>query len=165
MLGVTYTRFFLTAGSGVASTGLNSFDVALINAGVGDTNLIKMSSILPPRVEQVGQTPLPGGDLVPLAYADYTFNRMAGEPVEFEYISAAVAVGIPADSTLPGLIMEHSGKFWDERTCEMKVIQMVEEGMSFRNRPVKEIKSSVANLSRGLCYPFGSVFAAVVLLP
>jgi arginine decarboxylase len=165
MLGVNYTRFFLTAGSGVEFTGLNSFDVALLNSGVGNTNLIKMSSILPPRVVRVLPETIPEGDLVPLAYADFTHSYDSFVAMEAVEISAAVAVGIPADPNLAGLIMEHSGFFEDEKTCEQMVIKMVERGMGYRNRPVKDIRSISISLRIKGCVPYGSVFAAVVLLP
>ena len=55
MLNEVLERFFLTSGWGEASTELNAFDAALIKAGIGDTNLVKMSSILPPGAEEVTQ--------------------------------------------------------------------------------------------------------------
>lgn len=165
MLGVKYTRFFLTASSGVEFTGLNSFDLALLNSEIGNTNLMKMSSILPPHAVEVTHEPIPEGDLIPVAYADFTYSYDSSIAIEPEVISAAVAVGIPADPKLAGLIMEHSGLFNDEGTCKQKVIKMVERGMEYRNRPIKEIRSVSASLRIKQCVPFGSVFAAVVLLP
>ena len=53
MIGILPKRFFLTSGSGEASTELNAFDAALLAAKIGDTNLVKLSSILPPRAEEI----------------------------------------------------------------------------------------------------------------
>lgn len=149
-------KFFLTSGSGEASTGLNAFDAALLNAGVGDTNLIKLSSILPPGAEEVEPFELPKGSMVPLAY---------GEMVSAErgtVISAAVAVGIPEDPTAAGLIMECS-RIGGPGPCERKVREMVVEGMeSIRGLRIKEIKSTCATLT---VTRVGAVFAAVVLCP
>lgn len=149
-------RFFLTSGSGEASTGLNAFDAALLDARVGDTNLIKLSSILPPNATQVEPFELPKGSLVPLAY---------GELVAYEpgaVISASVAVGIPEDPDAAGLIMECS-RFGEAGPCEEACREMVREGMEvIRGRRIREIKSISATLT---VKRVGAVFAAVVLCP
>lgn len=44
-------HYTLVGGSGEGATRLNAFDAALLDAGVGNTNLIKLSSILPPGLE------------------------------------------------------------------------------------------------------------------
>jgi len=149
-------RFFLTSGSGEASTGLNAFDAALLQAGVGDTNLIKLSSILPPGAREVEPFALPKGSLVPLAY---------GEMVSAErgaVISAAVAVGIPEDDSAAGLIMECS-RLGGPGPCERRVREMVIEGMeAIRGVRIKEIRSICASLT---VTRVGAVFAAVILCP
>ena len=49
----TPTKFFLVSGSSEGFTLLNAFDGALLASGVGDTNLVKMSSILPPGCQEM----------------------------------------------------------------------------------------------------------------
>ena len=44
------------AASAEGGTSLNAFDNALLAAGLGDINLVKVSSIMPPKVEMI---PLP----------------------------------------------------------------------------------------------------------
>ncbi len=44
-------KFSLVAGSAEGTSELNAFDNALLNAGIGNLNLIKVTSILPPQVE------------------------------------------------------------------------------------------------------------------
>jgi len=149
-------RFFLTSGAGQASTSLNAFDAALLDAGVGDTNLIKMSSILPPGTREIQPFQLRPGSFVPLAFAEYASCSKG------EKISAAVAVGIPIDHTEAGLIMECSGT-GDPDVWEKLARDMVTEGMeSIRNRKIKEIKSTAATIT---VTRVGAVFAAVVLCP
>lgn len=156
MIGFIAGSFFLTAGKGEASTELNAFDAALLDAGVGDTNLLKMSSILPPGAREVTSHPYPKGALVPLAYADLTC------PTPGTIISAAVAVGIPEDPTAAGLIMERS-ICGPADLCEQAVREMVREGMeSIRGLRIKEIKSISATLT---VTTVGAVFAAVALCP
>lgn len=83
---------FSDSGKRVASTELNAFDAALLDAGVGDTNLIKMSSILPPGAVEIERLTLKKGSFIPLAYGDRTSD------IYGEKISAAVAVGIPGSA-------------------------------------------------------------------
>lgn len=47
----TPTIFKMVAGSSEGTTSLNALDNALIAAGVGNVNLLRVSSILPPRCE------------------------------------------------------------------------------------------------------------------
>ncbi len=111
MFGPLPKHFFLTAGKGEASTGLNAFDAALLDAGIGDTNLIKMSSILPPAAIEIPPRELPKGSFVPLAFGDIASSQPGTT------ISASVAVGIPEDPSAAGLIMECS-RIGEAGPCE-----------------------------------------------
>lgn len=147
--------YALVRGAAEGRTRLNAFDMALLNAGVGDTNLMRMSSILPPAAKQVhiGDIALPKGGLIPLAYASID-GTMPGQ-----FISCAIAVGIPEDDREPGVIME----FEDHAplsNVEEIVRQMVVDGFDYRNRKLKEIKSLGIEHKVERC---GSVFAAAVL--
>lgn len=155
MMVKTPNSFCLVKGAAEGRTRLNAFDKALLEAGVGDTNLMRMSSILPPAAEEisVNELILPKGGLIPLAYATIdgaTPGRM---------ISAAIAVGIPEDDTEPGVIME----FEDHAsldTVQAIVRQMVIDGFEYRNRKLKEIKS--IGIEHKVIQT-GAVFAAAVL--
>lgn len=156
MFGHLATRFFLTSGVGDASTGLNAFDAALLHARVGDTNLVKLSSILPPGAQEIEPYDLPKGSLVPLAYGEH----ICDEPGTL--ISAAVAVGIPEDPDAVGLIMECS-RVGESGPCEQAARQMVREGMEIiRGTRLRDIKSISAS---HIVQEVGAVFAAVVLCP
>ncbi len=55
-------RFFVSSGKAVSPVSdLNAFDEALLEAGIGDTNIISVSSILPPNIKQVEPQGLPHG--------------------------------------------------------------------------------------------------------
>ena len=147
------TKYFLVAGSSEGMTNLNSFDGALLNAGIGNTNLIKVSSILPPKCENIEPIQIPYGAIVPIAYASITSQ------LEGEVIAAAVAVAIPEDDKKPGLIMEYSSRGRKEDIEEI-VRNMAKHGMELRGEKIKEIKSistqhKVTNI--------GTAFAGVVL--
>lgn len=147
-------KFFLAAGYAEGLTELNAFDNALMQAGIGNVNLIRISSILPPAaVELVPQPKLPYGALVPTAFAEES-SEVAGTVV-----SAAVAAGIPADPELPGVIMEHHIQGPEEQ-CRKEVVAKVEE--AFRMRGFKLADIRVASAS-GTVKHIGSAMAAVVL--
>lgn len=155
MMVKTPNIYCLVKGAAEGRTRLNAFDTALLNAGVGDTNLMRMSSILPPAAEQVSVSDitLPPGGLIPLAYATIDGTTPG------QWISAAIAVGIPEDDREPGVIME----FEDHaplKNVEEIVRQMVVDGFDYRNRKLKEIKSLGIEHKVERC---GSVFAAAVL--
>jgi arginine decarboxylase len=147
------THYFLVSGSAEGYTPLNAFDQALLSAGVGDTNLVRMSSILPPSCQRIEAVPLPYGALVPVAYADMTSSK-AGE-----WISAAVSVAIPVDPTLPGLIMEHHGTGRLE-PCAALVREMAVQGMRYRNREIADVLVIGAEHQ---VTQHGAAFAGIVL--
>ena len=92
-----------TAGTAEGSTPLNAFDNALLAAGIGNINLIKVSSILPPGVELVPLPRIKPGALVPTAYAAMTSE------VPGEVVAAAVGWARPIDPAKNGVIMEYQG--------------------------------------------------------
>ncbi len=151
----TPTKFFLVSGSSEGFSLLNAFDGALLASGVGDTNLVKMSSILPPGCKEIKPRPvsLPQGSLVPVAYASLSSD------VPGEVISSAVAIGIPKDAKCAGLIMEYSARA-EERVVVEQVTKMVEKGMEQRKRAIKTVMPISATYR---VVTIGAVFAGVVL--
>ncbi len=125
---------FFCAGASEGHTELTSFDGALLKAGIGNTNLIKMSSILPPFSEEVDAIAIPPGSFLPLAYAALTSEEPG------ETISAAVAIAIPDDRSVNGVIMEHSNHAPLE-FVEKKVREMAEEAMAMRGITKYTVKS------------------------
>lgn len=155
MMVQTPNIYCLVKGASEGRTRLNAFDNALLEAGVGDTNLMRMSSILPPAavLTDVRDIVLPKGGLIPLAYATIDGTTPG------RLISAAIAVGIPEDEREPGVIME----FEDHgplSNVEEIVRQMVIDGFDYRNRKLKEILSVGIEHKVERC---GAVFAAAVL--
>lgn len=147
---MTPTCFSLVSAAAEAEKELTAFDRALLKAGVGNVNLLKVSSILPPGAEFVPSLQFPPGSLVPIAYGSVT-SCEAGT-----LIAAAVAVGI-GDGF--GVIMEFSG-FCERRDAEKEVAQMVEEAFHYRGMVLKEIKVAGVEHRVVRC---GCVFAAVPL--
>ncbi len=153
MIMKTPTKYFMTTGQSEGFMPLNAFDGALIDAGVGNTNLVKMSSICPPHAEEICPIKLPQGALVPVAYAYITSTEPG------EVISAGVAIAIPEDEEQAGLIMEHAARAGKDEV-EQTVRKMAEYGMNIRKKKIKEIKSIAVEHTVSRC---GCAFAAVVL--
>jgi arginine decarboxylase len=128
------SQYFLVSGASDGFTPLNAFDGALLQAGIGNTNIIRMSSIVPPHCQRISPIPLPPGALVPAAYASITSD------VPGEIISAGVAVALPEDENQNGLIMEYSAK-GDQPKIEEMVRNMAVEGMKLRGWKIKDLKS------------------------
>jgi len=149
------TTFFLTAGSGEGFTLLNAFDLALLDAGVGDLNLMRLSSILPPDCHLIGKEKHRPGDgrITPVAYAEKKSNEVD------KVISASVAVGIPLDKNLPGVIMEYSA-FGGKDETEATTREMVRQAFAYRKRGLEKILSVVAEHK---VVKNGAVFAGVIL--
>ncbi len=145
--------FFLVSGASEGMTPLNSFDGALLDSGIGNTNLVRMSSIVPPRCVMIKPHPLKPGSLIPVAYAHITSD------VSGELISAAVAVAMPKGKDLPGLIMEYSARGRKD-TIEKIVRKMVEEGFKMRKWEIDFIESISVEFEVDRV---ATAFAAVVL--
>lgn len=151
----TPTRHCFVSGSSEGFTPLNAFDGALLKAGVGNTNILKMSSIIPPLNEEVCVTELnlPAGALVPMAYAAMESD------IPGSYICAAVAAAWPESPDQPALIMEYHSH-GHRADAEHVVRRMAEEGIKMRGWSVREIKSIAIDLR---VERIGAVFAGVVL--
>jgi len=145
--------FCLVKGAGEGRTLLNAFDQALLNAGVGDTNLIRMSSIVPPGAKQRKSITLPKGGLIPVAYAHIDSEKSG------EVISAAIAVALPEDPDLAGVIMEYEAKAPLTEVEEI-VRQMAQDAFEYRNRKLGALFSTGVEHTVEAC---GAVFAGAVL--
>jgi arginine decarboxylase len=144
-------KYFLTAASAEGETELTAFDGALLNARVGNTNLLKVSSILPPGCEYEPDLVIPPGSLLPIAYGTIISTAPG------EVIAAAVAVGIKHNSF--GVIMEYEGICGAEE-AEAQVRKMVEEAFRIRNLELDEVRVAVTEHT---VKKIGCAFAAVPL--
>lgn len=125
-------KFFMAAGAAEGPTELNAFDNALLKAGIGNYNLLKVSSIIPPDSRKVDSVDLPAGSLLPIAYG----SVCSSEPGRL--ISAAVAVGLPNDRGCVGIIAEIAGEF-DEDYARQRARFMAEQALIARGCEIKEI--------------------------
>jgi len=147
----TPKKFTLVSGAAEGTTPLNAFDNALLASGIGNLNLLRVSSILPPNAELVEKLDIPPGTLTPTAYG-YITSTTPGEE-----IAAAVGIGFSEDTY--GVIMEWEGK-GTAADAEAEVRRMVEEAFRVRNLPLKKVMVKAVSHRVERC---GCAFAAVAL--
>ena len=147
----TPKKFFVTSASAEGHSKLTAFDNALLKARIGNVNLLRVSSILPPGCEFDPDLSIPEGSLVPTAYGSIVSD------VPGETICAAVAVGF-SENTF-GVIMEYSGKCTAEE-AKAAITKMVEEAFATRSMNLVDIKVAV---TQHKVEKIGCAFAAVPL--
>jgi arginine decarboxylase len=148
----TPRKFMVTHGAAEGPSALNAFDNALLQAGVGNVNLVRVSSILPASAIEVSKLEIPPGALLPIAYGSITSDA------EGERIAAAVAVAL-GDPDEYGVIMEFSGRC-SEQEAAQTVEDMARAAFATRGRPVRRvIVRAVEHRVRRV----GCAFAAVAL--
>jgi arginine decarboxylase len=99
------SKLFLTKGVGKHREKLNSFEMALRNAGIAHLNLVRVSSIFPPRCRIIGKksglSQLLPGQIAFCVMSDIATN----EPNRL--IAASVGLAIPSDPEKYGYLSEH----------------------------------------------------------
>ncbi|MEK7373270.1 MAG: arginine decarboxylase, pyruvoyl-dependent [candidate division NC10 bacterium] len=148
------TKVAATTGNAEGSTPLNAFDNALLAAGIGNVNLVKVSSIFPPAAEVVSLPRIKPGAIVPSAYAAITSE------VPGEVVAAAVGWALPDDPAKNGIIMEFHDKATREE-AERMIVQMLQE--AFRTRGWRIAQMKVAAVEHRV-ERTGCALAAVTLL-
>lgn len=132
-----YPHFYkLSSGIGKDVYPLVAFDKALLNAEIGDYNLIKVSSILPSGCEVSKALTIKKGAPVLCAYATVSSNESGCQ------LATAIAVGIPKDESLTGVIMEYCGTGINAIEARNHACEMVKNAMAIRNAELKEIQFS-----------------------
>lgn len=147
-------QYFIVAGKGEGPTPLNAFDAALGDAGIGDLNLVKVSSIVPPNCSRCEPMAVPPGTLIAIAYAAKT-STLPGE-----VIAAGVAVGIPEEEDRAGVIMEYSALGHGAEVREI-VESMAKHALTSRGLRVRSIESRIIEAK---VEHVAAAFAGVVLI-
>ncbi len=145
-------KIAIVSGKDEGPTMLNAFDNALYDAGIGDVNLIKVSSMLEANTEVIPLTKLKLGSMVNCVLSEITSDNPG------DIITAVVAVAIGEEL---GCVVEASGINENKEDLIKKAESMVKYMMEKRNVEineliVEEITHTVENI--------GSVIASVVYL-
>jgi len=119
-------RMFLTKGVGKHREKLTSFELALRNAGIAACNLVRVSSIFPPRCKLISRSE----GVKELQPGAVTFVVMSENSTREPHrlIAASVGVALPADRDTYGYLSEHhsfgqteevAGEYAEELAAEM----------------------------------------------
>ncbi len=141
----------LVSGSAEGATRLNALDNALLNAGIGDFNLIKVSSILPKDAVIVDLPKIEAGTLMPCVLA----KKISDIPGQ--RISASIVVALSEDNI--GVITENSETDISKEESYMRSLEaarnmLVERGLKLKETEYVSREHIVENI--------GAVVAALV---
>ena len=148
-------KFFVSSGCAVSKVSdLNAFDKALLEAGIGELNIVSVSSILPIGAEQVSIRELPMGAITHCVLA-----QMRGG--EGEMISAGIAYGLRKDGK-GGYVAEghiHGSKKALREIMEWKMDEM----SKLRGIEMEKIEYRLEELSVPMDH-YGACLAALVFV-
>ena len=119
-------RMFLTKGGGKHREKLTSFELALRSAGIAACNLVRVSSIFPPRCKIIPRAE----GVKELSPGQVTFAVMSENSTREPHrlIAASIGVALPADRNTFGYLSEHhsfgqteelAGEYAEELAAEM----------------------------------------------
>jgi len=150
------TRFFVTSGKGINKVSeLNAFDLALLQAGIGEQNLVSVSSVLPTGVRQVDRERVSRGAITHAVLA-----RMGGG--EGEVVSAGISYAFRTDGQ-GGYVAEGHLNGTQKALKEFLKWRMAEIA-HFRGVELKRIHYRTEELSIPMDH-YGVCIAACVFLP
>lgn len=145
-------KIAITSGNAEGPSKLNAFDNALLDAGIGDVNLIKVSSIIPKGSKFVEIPKLEAGAMINCVLAHSASNNKG------DIITAAIAVATSDDF---GCVVENSAINEDPEDVKEKAVFMVKEMMKIREIKINEI---IVEKKSHIVENEGSVVAAIVYL-
>ncbi|MEN4006735.1 MAG: arginine decarboxylase, pyruvoyl-dependent [Methanobacteriaceae archaeon] len=145
-------KIAITSGKSEGPSKLNAFDNALLDAGIGDVNLIKVSSIIPADSEFVKLPFLKPGSMINCVMA-HAHSEKKGD-----VLTAVIAVAVSDDF---GCVVEHSDVNKDPEEVKNHAVFMVKEMMKVRNMEIKEM---IIEKKTHIVENQGSVVAAIVYL-
>lgn len=152
------TRFAVRSGVGVSKTSIiNAVDKAMLDAGIGDINMIKISSVLPSDIKKVDDIPDKIG-----AFRPCVISKATGKNTR---LAAGISYGFREDDE-GGYVMEHNVNSvnleLDRFIAEMreKLEQMGED----RGISLKNVEYEYSNVEVGKD-EYGCAIAVLVYLP
>ncbi|WP_457614313.1 pyruvoyl-dependent arginine decarboxylase [Methanopyrus sp.] len=126
-------KYALLSGIGEANTSLAAYDAALIDAGIGNCNLVELSSIIPPNAEEDNPPEFPPGSIIPAVVA---------KAVGRDLVSSCVCVG-RLESGL-GIVSERAATDSIE-TVRRLAERDVEEMARLRGERLVEVRTVTAS--------------------
>jgi arginine decarboxylase len=129
-----------------------AFDRALLAAGAGDLNLLRLSSILPPHMKRTETIEVLPGSLVSAAYACETSNQCGLR------IAAAIAIAFPVEKGRAAVIMEQSSSD-SAANVEADAVEMARAALRSRGLAIASVESIAIE---HVVASYGCAFAGVI---
>lgn len=145
-------KIAIVSGKDEGPTKLNAFDNALSDAGIGDVNLIKVSSMLSGNAEIIQLPKLKAGAMVNCVLSEVTSDNPGDE------ITAVVAVAIGHEL---GCVVETTGTNKNEKDLADEAEYMVKYMMEKRGVEINEL---ILESSTTTVKDIASVVASVVYI-
>ena len=145
-------KIAIVSGNDEGPTKLNAFDNALYVAGIGDVNLIKVSSMLEANTEVIPLQNLKAGSMVNCVLSEVTSDNPGDE------IIATIAIAIGENL---GCVVEASGINEDKEEIIKRAEFMAKYMMEKRGEEIKEL---IVEQSTHTVENIGSAIASVVYL-
>jgi len=167
----TPRAFFVTSGVGMDIEQANAFDRALCNAGIGECNLVGVSSILPPDILELKQ-----GD-VSMRPGEITFSVLSrADGKSGEVIGAGIGYGWMTDAEEDtnddeqiksrsefGIICEDHGQY-SEDYLRTRIERKLDTMAKIRGKKIYLKKMQVASVEVEDRPFFGSVVVALIFV-
>jgi arginine decarboxylase len=135
-------QIHLGAGIGAGPTTLSAFDSALNDAGIANYNLLRLSSVIPPKTDLVIHEGHIDQEL-PGEWGDRLYLVMAEMRADTPNMEAWAGIGWVQDpETKKGLFVEHEGH--SEASVRRDIQQSLEALMATRNVDFGPIQMKVA---------------------
>ena len=106
MISLVPTKVFLVRGQGSHKEKLVSFEIALRQAGIAPFNLVRVSSIFPPRAEYIPKAA--GLKLLDPGQILFVVLSENATDVPRELVTASIGMAVPDDPSRYGYLAEHS---------------------------------------------------------
>jgi len=149
------TKFKIGAGVGRSQNHLVSFDEALLKAGVGNYNLVRLSSILPFECKLADKIDLPEGSLLPTAYSTISSDK-AGD-----HLVSTIGFGIPVEPNKVSVIMEYSAKGITSYEAVSILKNMIQDAFDVRGWDLEHIVTKYAEADVERDGEYTTTFACV----
>jgi arginine decarboxylase len=139
--GVPLSEIRISTGVGTATTELAAFDAALYEAGIGDYNLLPLSSVIPPGAEVLQKQP----DLSGVEWGDRLYVVLAEQRATTVGEEAWAGIGWVQETggRRRGLFVEHHG------SSEAEVEDQIQASLASMQEYRPEVFGPVQSVLRG----------------
>ena len=134
-------KYFIVKGIGLSKESeVNSFDNALIDAGLGNSNIITVSSIIPSEAKEIKPNKIENGAMVFTVLSKNT-------GISKDEISAGLAWGwAENEKEKIGLVVTSKQNLIDDNLMEQRLIRKINEMASSRKMKIKTYKTEKISL-------------------